>query len=117
MRLVLGILLAPLIASAQTVRTEEHSFRVVKVIERLEHPWCVAWLPDGSMLITERAGRLRVVRNGKLEPNPVRGLPEVTEQGQGGLHDVALHPKFAENKLVYLAYAARGDGGVGTELA
>src|SRR5258706_15038558 len=114
--LLLGLLF-PLVAAAQTVRTEEHSFRVVKVVEGLEHPWSVAFLPDGRMLVTERAGRLRVVKDGKLEPRPVQGLPQVIEHGQGGLHDVVLHPQFASNQLIYLAYAARGRDGVGTELA
>jgi len=111
------VLFLPFIAGAQTVRTEEHSFRVVKVVEWLEYPWSLAFLPDGRMLVTERAGRLRVVYHGKLEPNPVQGLPQVAEHGQGGLHDVVPHPKFAENQLIYFAYAARGAGGVGTELA
>src|SRR5258706_4728260 len=110
--------LVPFVAGAQpVVKTEEHSFRVVKVVEWLDHPWSLAFLPDGRMLITERPGRLRVVRHGKLEPNPVRGLPQVTEHGQGGLHDVVPHPNFKENQLIYLAYAARGRDGVGTELA
>ena len=69
------------------------------------------------MLVTERPGRLRVIADGKLEPKPIDGLPEVTQYGQGGLHDVALHPEFEKNRLVYLAYAARGADGVGTELA
>ena len=115
--LVLIGLILPAIADAQTVRTEEHSFRVVKVVDFLEHPWSLAFLPDGRMLVTERPGRLRVVKDGKLEPNPVQGLPQVTEHGQGGLHDVVLHPQFKTNQLVYLAYAARGRDGVGTELA
>jgi glucose/arabinose dehydrogenase len=114
--IVVGFLF-PLTAGAQTVRTDEHSFRVVKVVEGLDHPWSVAFLPDGRMLVTERAGRLRVVKEGKLEPRPVQGLPQVTEHGQGGLHDVVLHPQFASNQLIYLAYAARGKDGVGTELA
>src|SRR5437879_6219688 len=113
---LIGLLL-PLIADAQVVRTEEHSFRLVKVVEGLEHPWSVALLPDGRRLVTERAGRLRVAKDGKLEPRPVQGLPQVTEHGQGGLHDVVLHPQFAANQLIYLAYAARGKDGVGTELA
>src|SRR5258708_33157573 len=109
--------LCPMLALGQVVKTEEHSFRVVKVVEWLEHPWSLAFVPDGRMLITERPGRLRVVVRGQLDPNPVRGVPQVAEHGQGGLHDVVPHPKFAENKLIYLAYAARGPDGVGTELA
>ena len=109
--------LFPLLAAAQTYRSEEHSFRVVKVVEGLEQPWSLAFLPDGRMLVTEKAGRLRIVNGGKLDPRPVQGLPQVTVHGQGGLHDVVLHPDFSRNSLIYLAYAARGSDGVGTELA
>jgi glucose/arabinose dehydrogenase len=115
--LVTVLAICPIFAIGQVVKSEEHSFRVVKVVEGLEHPWSVAFLPDGRMLVTERAGRLRVVKDGKLEPKAVEGLPEVTPHGQGGLHDVVLHPDFQKNGLVYLAYAARGADGVGTELA
>jgi glucose/arabinose dehydrogenase len=108
----------PFAAGAQTVRSEEHAFRVVKVVEGLDYPWSLAFLPDGRMLVTERPGRLRIVsKDGKLEPKAVQGLPPVAEYGQGGLHDVVLHPRFAENQLVYIAYAARWGDGVGTELA
>jgi aldose sugar dehydrogenase len=106
-------------AGAQTTRTEEHVVRAVTVVAGLDHPWSVAFLADGRMLITERPGRLRIVgKDGKLDPRPVEGLPaNVVEHGQGGLLDVALHPKFAENAWVYLSYAARDGTGVGTEVA
>ncbi len=113
-------LAASLIACAQpadTVKSDEHAFRVVKVVEGLEHPWGLAFLPDGRMLVTERPGRLRVITDGKLEPQAVAGLPQIAQHGQGGLLDVALHPNFAQNGLVYLSYAARGGDGVGTEVA
>lgn len=100
----------------QTIRTEEHAFRVVQIVAGLEHPWGLAFLPDGRMLVTERPGRLRVVRAGRLEPEPVAGVPKVVSRGQGGLLDVALHPRFAENGLVYLSYAGAGQGGAGTEV-
>jgi len=117
MRLLLLLLLGVSPALAQTTRSDEHSFRVVKVVEGLQHPWSVAFLPDGRMLITERPGRLRTVTKGKLDAAPVEGLPQVTPHGQGGLHDVVLHPRFSENNLIYFSYSARGDDGVGTELA
>jgi aldose sugar dehydrogenase len=104
-------------ARAQTIESQEHPFRVVKVVEGLENPWSLAFMPDGRMLVTERPGRLRVIANGRLESKPIGGLPQVTTHGQGGLHDVVLHPEFQKNQLVYLAYAARGSDGVGTELA
>ncbi|HSO84699.1 PQQ-dependent sugar dehydrogenase [Thiocapsa sp.] len=75
------------------------------VVEGLEHPWSIAWLPDGSALITERPGRLRILRDGALVPEPVAGLPAVLSHGQGGLLDVALHPNFERNQLVYLTFA------------
>ncbi|MBF2064342.1 MAG: PQQ-dependent sugar dehydrogenase [Calothrix sp. C42_A2020_038] len=75
------------------------------VIEGLERPWSIAWLPDGAMLITERPGRLRVVRNGVLETTAITGVPEVFAQNQGGLMEVSIHPRFAENRLVYLTYS------------
>lgn len=107
-------------AAAQEVeRTEKHDLRINVLTRGLDHPWSLAFLPDGRMLVSERAGRLRIVAaDGALDPDPVTGLPEsVSANGQGGLHDVVLHPDFASNKLIYLAYAGKGDGGHGTELA
>lgn len=83
--------------------------RRTQVLSGLEHPWSMAWLPDGTMLITERPGRLRVFRNGALDPNPVPGTPEVLAFGQGGLLDVSPHPQFAENRWVYFSYAVGTD--------
>lgn len=95
---------------------EERRLKVEVVARHLEQPWSVAFLPDGSMLVTERAGRLRIVRDGKLEPEAVEGVPEVHTGGPRGLQglmDVVLHPEFARNHLVYLTYhkpAADGEG-------
>ncbi|EGV16411.1 PQQ-dependent sugar dehydrogenase [Thiocapsa marina] len=75
------------------------------VVDGLEHPWSIAWLPDGSALITERPGRLRILRDGALVPEPVAGLPAVLSHGQGGLLDVAPHPDFERNRLVYFTFA------------
>ncbi len=75
------------------------------VAEGLEHPWAIAFLPDGSALVTERPGRLRIIREGRLVAEPVAGVPAVFDQGQGGLLDIALHPQFATNRLVYLTYS------------
>lgn len=114
---LLAFALVPALAAAQDIRSEEHAFRVVRLVEGLEHPWSVAFLPDGRMLVTERPGRLRVVSGGKLDPQPIAGVPEVVAQGQGGLFDIVLHPRFGENSLVYFSYNGRGPGGSGTELA
>lgn len=89
-------------------------FRIVTVAKGLAHPWGLAFLPDGRMLVTERVGRLRIVSaDGRLSP-PVKGLPKIAAVGQGGLLDVVLHPKFSENKLIYMSFSESGDGGVGT---
>jgi glucose/arabinose dehydrogenase len=82
-----------------------HDFRVVTVAEGLEHPWSMAFLPGGDMLVTERPGRLRIVRDGRLLADPVAGVPEVFAQGQGGLLDVLPHPEFASNRLLYLSFS------------
>jgi glucose/arabinose dehydrogenase len=92
-------------------------FKVETVARGLVHPWGLAFLPNGDLLVTERAGRLRVVRDGQLRGVPVAGVPEVYARGQGGLLDVALHPDFERTRLIYLSFAARGRGGAGTEVA
>ncbi|HEY5789087.1 MAG TPA: PQQ-dependent sugar dehydrogenase, partial [Gammaproteobacteria bacterium] len=89
-------------------------FRAVTLASGLEHPWGMAFLPDGRILVTERPGRLRLFADGRLDPEPIAGLPPVAQHGQGGLLDVALHPQFADNGLVYLAFALRDEDGVGT---
>lgn len=90
---------------ALVVNTHEIAeVRVVTVTRDLSHPWGMAFLPGGDMLITERAGRLRMLRAGVLDPEPVDGVPEVMARGLAGLMDVALHPDFATNRLVYLSY-------------
>ncbi len=88
----------------ETAVPQHRNIRVVVVATGLNQPWSMTWLPDGTMLVTERAGRLRVIRNGVLDPTPVAGVPEVRAQGLQGLMDVVLHPRFAENRWVYLAY-------------
>src|SRR5271165_3735011 len=81
----------------------QHQIRLV-VTKGLNQPWSMAFLPDGGILVTERPGRLRIVRNGVLDPNPIAGVPAVQAQGLAGLMDLALHPRFSENKLVYFTY-------------
>jgi glucose/arabinose dehydrogenase len=89
-----------------TYTTSERATKIkVSVVTKgLSHPWSMAWLPNGDMLITERSGQLRILRNGVLDPQPVAGVPKVQAGGTSGLLDIALHPKFAQNGLVYLAY-------------
>jgi glucose/arabinose dehydrogenase len=90
---------------AQVHHSADHDFRVVTVAEGLEHPWSIAFLPDGDILVTERPGRLRIIRDGRLLPAPVEGVPPVFAVGQGGLLDVVPHPDFADNGLVYISYS------------
>lgn len=93
------------------------AFEIQTVAEGLDHPWAMAWLPDGRMLVTERAGRLRIVVPGGALTAPVEGLPAVDARGQGGLLDVALSPTFAEDSLIYWTYAEPREGGNGTAAA
>lgn len=95
----------PATAQTDVHRTALHDFRVVTVADGLVVPWGMAFLPGGDMLVTERPGRLRIIRGGRLLPEPVPGVPPVRAEGQGGLLDVALHPDFANNRLVYLSYS------------
>jgi len=90
---------------------EQHKIRVSIVTRGLSHPWAIAFLPNGDMLVTERPGRLRVVRDGVLGPKVIPGVPGVRTDGNGGLMDVAVHPQFADNGFVYLTYTKPvGDG-------
>ena len=105
----------PAAAQAQTYQSEHHAFRAVPIAEGLNNPWSIAFLPGGDILITERAGRLRIVRNGQLLESPVEGVPEVRARGQGGLLEVALHPQFESNRFLYLTYSKpNADGSEGT---
>jgi len=106
-------------AAHAQIATRDHRVRIVTVVSGLAHPWSLAFLPDGRMLVTERPGRLRVLaKDGSLDPKPVEGLPRVDPQGQGGLLDVAVHPDFGRNGWIYWTYAQRdADGRNGTELA
>lgn len=83
----------------------DYDFRVVTVADGLERPWGIAFLPGGDILVTEKAGRLRIIRDSRLLPHPVEGVPAVFAEGQGGLMDVVPHPDFASNHLIYLTYS------------
>ena len=91
-------------------------YRVTEVATGLDHPWSMAFLPDGSMLVTERAGRLRLIKGGLLQRQPIAGVPAVHTGGQAGLFDIVLHPNFAQNRLVYLSYAAGTASANGTQV-
>ena len=98
--------------------TSEQPTRVVTVTAGLSHPWALAFLPDGGMLVTERAGRLRLIRDGVLDPEPIRGVSELSQGAvRALLFDIALHPRFVDNNLIYLTYAKQGEDGATVALA
>jgi len=109
--------MAPAALGEEIEQSQRHDFRIETLADGLEHPWGLAFLPDGGLLITERPGRLRLYKDGALQSGPIAGVPEVVARGQGGLLDVALHPDFAGNGLVYLSYAGAGEDGANTEVA
>lgn len=98
------------------VSTEQRNLTVTEVAAGLDHPWSIAFISNNDWLVTERAGRLRRITDGKLLADPISGLPEIASVGQGGLLDVALHPDFNNNRLVYLSYVGEDDGTYGTEV-
>jgi glucose/arabinose dehydrogenase len=93
------------IAGDTVLKSAHHDYRIVTVVDALIQPWSIAFLPGGDMLITERPGRLRIVREGKLLPQAVEGVPQALHSGQGGLLEVMPHPNFASNRLLYLSYS------------
>lgn len=117
--LLLATALGTQTALAQEVfETEKLPIEVKQFAGGLEHPWGMAVLPDGGMLVTERPGSLRFVSTAGDVSGPIAGVPAVVARGQGGLLDVALHPDFAENRLVYWTYSEAGAGGTnGTAIA
>jgi glucose/arabinose dehydrogenase len=100
----------PLPASPIVLDTGIQHYIRLLVTKGLNQPWGMAFLPDGAILVTERPGRLRIVRDGVLDPTPVAGVPQVQAQGLAGLMDLALHPRFNDNKLVYFTYHKPGAG-------
>src|ERR1700737_1770434 len=89
----------------QNIASEKQAFKMEILARNLETPWALAFLPDGRLLITERPGRLRIVQNGKLLPDPVKGTPKGWEKQDGGLFDVEVHPQYASNGWIYLSYS------------
>ena len=105
------------LAPASAPAAGQKAYRAVTVAQGFVHPWGMAFLPDGRMLVTERPGRLRIVTASGQISKPVSGLPEIAAIGQGGLLDVALHPDFKTNALIYFSFAEPGPGGQGTAVA
>ncbi|HYN07915.1 MAG TPA: PQQ-dependent sugar dehydrogenase [Vicinamibacterales bacterium] len=107
----------PFPKEARTFDTLAGPIRVVPFVSGLVSPWSLAFLPNGDMLVAERTGQLRLIQKGVLAPQPIAGVPPVVSAGQGGLLDVVLHPKFADNTFVYFTYSKKGERGNTTALA
>lgn len=104
-------------AQDSSIKTERHTLKVETLASGLSSPWSVALLPDGLTLITEKPGKLRVLREGRLLGRPVSGLPAVALRGQGGLLDVVPHPDYRKNRSIYWSYSAGSSTEVGIEVA
>lgn len=114
------ILLLPNAPKAEGIhQSEQHKFKAVNYVDFLHYPWGMEFLPNGDILVTEkRKKQLRLIKNGKLNPTPITGLPKnIDAGGQGGLLDVTPHPNFKDNNLIYISYSGIGKGGKGTEVA
>ena len=110
----IGVPVPPLGEGPWTLDTaEQHTIRVSVVARGLSHPWAIAFLPDENILVTERPGRLRLIRDGVLDLLPISGTPKVRTEGNGGLMDVAVHPEFSKNGLIYLTYTKPMENGRG----
>jgi len=120
--LLMMVVAGPTISSADPVIIDgevpdEVGFGVVTLVRGLEHPWSMTWLPNGDVLIVERPGRLRVVRDGQLLDDPIAGVPDVFAEGQGGLLDILKHPSFQDNARLFFSYAHGSDKANRTRVA
>jgi glucose/arabinose dehydrogenase len=111
------LFLASASAFSQTFTSEDYKLTVTTVAEGLEYPWGMDFLPNDMMIVTERAGRVRTVSNQGQLSAPLKGVPKVVNNGQGGMLDVTLDPEFAKNNLIYVSYSEPGKGGSGTAVA
>lgn len=102
--------------AAALAQETDGPFKIEPVADGLDYPWSIAFLPDGDMLVTERGGDLRIIRDGALLPDPVSGVPESFVAGQGGLMEIALHPDFAQNNQIYLSLAHGTSGANNTRV-
>jgi aldose sugar dehydrogenase len=103
--------------AAQTFDTEKGKISVDVVAEGLPYPWAIDFLPDGRMIVTERSGKMRIITEGGGVSEAIQGVPDVDARGQGGLLDVAVHPGFADNRLIYWTFSEAGQGGNSTAVA
>lgn len=121
MRIVLALVLTLLgigpLAAAETFDTEKGKISVEILTDGLSHPWAIDFLPDGRMIVTERGGKMRIVTEAGGISEPIKGVPDSDVGGQGGLLDVAVHPNFARNRLIYWSFSEAGKGGNSTAVA
>lgn len=103
--------------TGEVINSEKQQFGVDTISAELENPWGIAFLPDGRILVTEKAGEIRIIQDGELLEEKIAGVPEVFAKGQGGLLDIKLHPDYDENGWIYITYSKPGEGGGGTTLA
>lgn len=103
--------------SGQVIQSEKQKFGIDTITTELTNPWGIAFLPDGRILVTERAGEIRIIKDGKLLAEKVGNVPPVFANGQGGLMDIKLHPDYATNGWIYFSFAKPGEGGGGTVIA
>lgn len=103
--------------TGDVIESEKQKFGVETITDKLENPWGIAFLPDGRILVTERKGEIRIVKDGKLLDEKITGVPQVFAQGQGGLLDIQLHPDYANNGWIYLSYSKPGQGGAATTIS
>lgn len=108
--------LLEIIDEANFIKSEKIQYRIDTIANELKNPWGLTFLPNGDLLVTERAGEIRIIRNGKLLDEKITGVPEVFASGQGGLFEIELHPNYNENNWLYLIYAAPGSGGANTAI-
>ena len=121
LRTILALMLATIVAgpaAAQTFKTEHYDLKLSVVADGLDHPWGMAFLPDGDIVVTERdPGTIRVVEKDGTVRRPLANVPRAYTSGQGGMLDVAVDPDFVTNELIYFSYAEPGEGGAGTAVA
>jgi aldose sugar dehydrogenase len=111
------VVFRPVAPPVPFLATQQARVRVVTLTDALVEPWALAFLPNGDMLITQRGGQLRLMHQGRLAPGDVDGIPPVDTRKQDGLMDLALHPRFADNRTIYFTYSQRGERGDTTVLA
>lgn len=112
----LALATSALAGPSQLLNTRQQPFRTTEITRHAE-PWAIAFLPDDKVLITERRGNLKLVDPNTKQQGTISGVPSVAYGGQGGLHDVALHPNYTTNNIIYLSYAESGSGGAGGAVA